>query len=144
MALDAVNGEVHVLPKEVAARLEQANHNGRFSVPLVGTDPAYDEAIVALGTTLGELSILKLPNGQEWDVRRLHLPGNTSEVKVHVVNTGAWRLTDKEVLGETEERCVQLSRSDHMVLPPSPTLPPMKSDRGYNYFCNFGDPNWAE
>mmetsp|Transcript_128605 Transcript_128605/g.274351 ORF Transcript_128605/g.274351 Transcript_128605/m.274351 type:complete len:526 (+) Transcript_128605:119-1696(+) len=138
LSLDSESGEVRVYPKAVATRIEKAHLSGRFGVPLAGLGDTFEEVIVCLGnTTDGYMPTQKDANGLTSDVRRFEVLTSTSDLRVNVVWDGQWHIVDnKELLEiEIEERSIALCRSECMVPPPSPTLPPVNPDRR-TYFLN--------
>lgn len=138
LCVDSQTGEVEVYDRNVGARLESAFLSGRNSVPMAGFGGDFEGAIVMLGDCHSKRrSRLRRMNGTEHEVCRAEVTAYSYSMSVRLVGPGHgardWRFAGEGE--EAIERNLQLFGTE-LVAPPSPTLPPVGSNRQPVHFIN--------
>eukprot|EP00930_Biecheleria_cincta_P066492 TRINITY_DN5260_c0_g1_i1.p1 TRINITY_DN5260_c0_g1~~TRINITY_DN5260_c0_g1_i1.p1 ORF type:complete len:653 (+),score=119.78 TRINITY_DN5260_c0_g1_i1:70-1959(+) len=138
LCVDSQTGEVEVYDRNVGARLESAFLSGRNSVPMAGFGGEFEGAIVMLADSHSKRrSRLRHMNGTEHEVCRAEVTAYSYSMSVRLVGPGHGSM-DWRFAGEGEEaieRNLQLFGTE-LVAPPSPTLPPVSSNRQPVHFIN--------
>jgi len=125
VSLEPHMGVMQVYPRIVADRIESAYCNRRSNVALAGLGGPFEDAVIDLHSGSLEHPRQRKVNGASLDVRRIEVSAEISEVTLHVIWDGGWRISDCEVQGFSEERHISLSESNSYVarkymLPPMP------------------------